>query len=139
MSAMTSSFVPATRPTTGTDALETARGRSRAAETGSRPAVSAKSLEATRQAAEEFVSFFASQMMQPMFDGVKTDEMFGGGVGEETWKSMMIDQYGKELARQDGLGLTDQVMTAMLQAQEKARTAAVGSVDPAATDMEGMK
>lgn len=124
MSGMTSSPLSGTGLTSATEALNTARSRSRAAAAYGQPAAQGKSEEATRQAAREFVSFFASQMIQPMFDGIKSDEMFGGGVGEDTWKSMMIDQYGKEIARQDGLGLTDQVMAAMLQAQEKANAAA---------------
>ena len=125
MSTMTSSPLAGTGLAAATETLDTARSRSRAASAyGQQATGKGKSVEATRQAAQEFVSFFASQMMQPMFDGIKSDDMFGGGVGEDTWKSMMIDQYGKEIARQDGLGLTDQVMTAMLEAQEKANAAA---------------
>lgn len=124
MSSMTSSPLSGTGLTAAAEALDTARSRSRAASAYGQTATQGKSVDATRKAAQEFVSFFASQMIQPMFEGIKSDEMFGGGVGEDTWKSMMIDQYGKEIARQDGLGLTDQVMTAMLQAQEKANAAA---------------
>ena len=32
-----------------------------------------------------------------MFSGIKTDGLFGGGQGEEMFRSMMIDQYGKQL------------------------------------------
>lgn len=74
-----------------------------------------------RQAAQEFEAHFISQMMQPMFDTIKTNEMFGGGPGEDMWKSLMVDEYGKAAARAGGIGIADHVMAAMLQAQETAR------------------
>ena len=30
-----------------------------------------------------------------MFSGIKTDGMFGGGQGEQMFRSLMIDQYAK--------------------------------------------
>ncbi len=73
------------------------------------------------KAAEDFEAFFLSQMLQPMFNTVKTDEMFGGGPGEDMWKSMMVDTYAKEIAHGGGLGIADQVKKVMIQAQEVER------------------
>lgn len=75
-----------------------------------------------QKAAQDFEAFFVSQMMQPMFAGIETDEIFGGGQGEEVWKSMMIDEYAKETARKGGLGIADSVMSVMLKAQEQSQT-----------------
>ena len=70
------------------------------------------------KAAKEFESFFVSQMVQHMFEGVKTDSMFGGGHGEEMFRSQLIDQYGKMVAARGGLGIADSVVRSMLHQQE---------------------
>ncbi len=40
--------------------------------------------------AKDFTAVFFSQMLQPMFEGVGVDPMFGGGHGEEVMKSFLI-------------------------------------------------
>lgn len=93
---------------------------------GARPAAAErlKALEANpdtakaAKAAREFESFFVSQMFQHMFEGIKSDGMFGGGHGEEMFKSQLIDQYGKMVAKRGGLGIADQVVRHMIQQQE---------------------
>jgi Rod binding domain-containing protein len=77
-----------------------------------------KSTEQLKQAAQDFEAFFLSQMLQPMFKTVETDEMFGGGQGEDMWKSLMVDEYAKQIAKTGGVGIADQVMEVMIQAQE---------------------
>jgi Rod binding domain-containing protein len=71
-----------------------------------------------KAAAEDFEAFFLGQMLQPMFNTVDTDALFGGGPGEDMWKGMMVDQYAKEIAHTGGVGIADDVMKAMIQAQE---------------------
>jgi len=70
------------------------------------------------QTAQDFESSFLSVMMQQMFTGLKTDGPFGGGPGEEMFRSLMIDEYGKQIARQGGLGLADGVTRELLKRQE---------------------
>lgn len=79
------------------------------------------SREKIAESAQDFESFFLSQMLKPMFDTVKTNEMFGGGAGEDAWKGLMVDEYAKEVAKKGGLGIADQVMKVMIQAQEADR------------------
>lgn len=67
---------------------------------------------------EEFEAVFLSQMLSHMFDGVETDENFGGGEGEDMVKSLMVDEYGKLIARTGGIGIADQVKKEMLSLQE---------------------
>lgn len=74
--------------------------------------------EQARQVAEDFEAVFLSQMMQPMFEGIDVEEPFGGGSSEKMWKALQIDEYGKALARSGGVGIADQVMRQLLQAQE---------------------
>lgn len=75
-------------------------------------------------AAQDFEAMFASEMMRPMFETVQTDDMFGGGDAEETWKGLMIDEYGKQIARSGGLGLSNDIKAKMIEMQEQANAGA---------------
>lgn len=88
---------------------------------GSTQTLSPKDLDRMRQTAEEFEATFLSQMFNHLFSGVKTDAMFGGGPGEDKWKSLMVDEYAKATAKRGGIGLADHVMASLIQAQEASR------------------
>jgi Rod binding domain-containing protein len=81
-------------------------------------ALRAGDTEKAREAAREFEAFFLSQMMQPMFSGLSTEPPFGGGHAESTWRSLLVDEYGKMMANNGGVGVADAVMRTMLSAQE---------------------
>ena len=74
--------------------------------------------KAVRHAAEEFEAVFISQMLAPMFETVNTDELFGGGPGADIYRSMMVEEYGKTIARAGGLGIADAVQRELLALQE---------------------
>lgn len=78
----------------------------------------AKTPEQIKEAAQGFEAMFLNEMLKPMFDTIKTDEMFGGGEGEDMWKSMMVDTYAKEITKKGGVGIAEQVMQVMIKAQE---------------------
>lgn len=87
-----------------------------------RPAVQAPVAVGTdmaraRRTAEEFEASFVSMMLQPMFSGLETDGPFGGGQGEATWRSFLVDEIGKQVVRAGGLGLADRVLGEMLRMQ----------------------
>ena len=48
-------------------------------------------------ASKEYESVFISQFLGSMFSGIKTDELTGGGQGEEMFRSLMINEFGKRL------------------------------------------
>ncbi len=73
---------------------------------------------AIRRAAEEFESVFLAQMMAPMFDGLGEDELFGGGPSTKIYRSMMVQEYGKAIARTGGVGIADAVEREILKLQE---------------------
>ncbi|MDX2223528.1 MAG: rod-binding protein [Rhodospirillaceae bacterium] len=79
----------------------------------------AKDAGKVRAAAQEFEAFFIGQMMQHMWTDVGVDPEFGGGHAEEMWRSMLTQEYGKEIAKRGGFGIADQVMAAMIKAQEE--------------------
>lgn len=68
--------------------------------------------------AEEFEAVFLSQMLKHMFEGIETSEAFGGGHGEEAFKSMMIEEYGEIIAKTGGIGVADHVKAEMIRLQE---------------------
>ncbi|MGB4057315.1 MAG: rod-binding protein [Alphaproteobacteria bacterium] len=70
--------------------------------------------------AREFESVFIAEMMKPMFEGIETGGLFGGGKGEEIFRNMMLDEYGKMVAQTGGIGLADQVKQQMILMQEQA-------------------
>ena len=74
--------------------------------------------DAAIKAAKEFESVFISQFMGSMFSGIKADSMFGGGEGEEMFRSLMIDQYGKQIEQRGGFGLAESVTRQLLKNQE---------------------
>ena len=67
----------------------------------------------------EFEAMFVSSMLQPIFSGVKASKgMFGGGHAEDTFQAMLVDEYGKVIAKKGGLGIADMVRQQILQTQE---------------------
>lgn len=71
-----------------------------------------------RKSAEEFESQFISQMLSPMFETVEVDETFGGGQGEEMFRSFLTNEYAKQTQQRGGFGLADSVYRELLRAQE---------------------
>lgn len=69
-------------------------------------------------AANEFEAQFISQMLSNMFSTVDPEESLGGSESEEIYRSMMIDEYGKIIARTGGVGIADQVKQMMIKQQE---------------------
>lgn len=71
-----------------------------------------------RQTAEDFEAVFLGQMLKPMFETVSTDGMFSGGHAEEVYRGMMVDEVGKSIAKNGGLGIADSVYRELLKLQE---------------------
>jgi len=75
-------------------------------------------LEKTDKAAKEFEAVFVAEMMKPMFEGISTDGMFSGGKGEEIFRGMLLQEYGKIVSQTGSIGISDQVRDEMLRMQE---------------------
>ncbi len=74
---------------------------------------------AARKAAEDFEAVFINEFLGSMFEGIETDGPFGGGPGEGMFRSMMIDEYARNLAHQGGFGLADSVMRELTMMQSE--------------------
>lgn len=75
-------------------------------------------VERAQQVAEDFEAFFLSQFLQPMFASLSVDPPFGGGMAEEIYRSLQLDEYGKAMARAGGVGIADAVLKEILILQE---------------------
>lgn len=69
------------------------------------------------EAAHEYESVFIAEMLRHSFDTVPTDGPFHGGQGENIARSMLIDQYAKNIVQSGGIGLSDHIKATMIQMQ----------------------
>ena len=74
-----------------------------------------------RKSAEEFEAVFLTSMLGTMFEGLKTDPPFGGWSSEKTYLSLLVNEYAKEISRNGGLGIADQITRDLIALQEDAR------------------
>ncbi len=74
--------------------------------------------EEVRKVAEKFEAFFLGQMLQPMFSGIEPAKPFGGGHAEKIWKSLMVDEVGKSMAKNGGIGIAEMIQRDLLKIQE---------------------
>ncbi|MBU1376657.1 MAG: rod-binding protein [Alphaproteobacteria bacterium] len=70
-----------------------------------------------KDAGQKFEAQFLSTMFQHMFEGLDTNGPFGGGAGEEMFRSMMTEAMGKQVAKSGGIGLADTVQREILKMQ----------------------
>jgi len=76
------------------------------------------------KSAKEFESVFISQFLGSMFSGIPTDGPMGGGEGEEMFRSMMVNEYGKSIEARGGFGLASAVARQLLKHQEAPQASA---------------
>jgi peptidoglycan hydrolase FlgJ len=72
-----------------------------------------------RKTGLEFEEMFIAQMLQPIFDALPTDGMFGGGAGERMFRSFQVNEYAKAITRTGGIGIADSVARHIITLQEK--------------------
>lgn len=92
-------------------------------QTNNAPAISQQQMTQINHSAKEFCAMFYGEMLGHMFEGMKTDPMFGGGHGEEMFRGMMVQEYGKMMSQSpSGIKIADQVQKAMIQIQQNQMT-----------------
>src|SRR5699024_3219894 len=76
-------------------------------------------------AARDFESLLLGSMLESMFRGVKAEGLFGGGQGEQTWRSFLLQEYGQLMADSEvsGVGQTIERMLRSYEAQREAGAA----------------
>ncbi len=71
-----------------------------------------------REAAESFEAVFIAQMLEGMSAGLKPDATFGGGQAEGMHRSMLNEEYGKQIVKRGGIGVSEAIFREMLRMQE---------------------
>lgn len=71
------------------------------------------------EVAQDFEAMFITEMMKPMFENVKPNELTGGGKGEEIFQGLMLQEYGKMMAQTGQLGIAEQVKEELIRLQEQ--------------------
>ena len=71
----------------------------------------------TKDVAQKFEAQFLSSMFQSMFAGLKTDGPFGGGQGEEMFRSLLTEAMAKQVTKAGGIGISDTVQREILKMQ----------------------
>jgi Rod binding domain-containing protein len=73
------------------------------------------------KAAQDFEAMALNELLKPMFDTVDLSQnLFGGGDGEQAWQPMLVTELAKKIAAGGGLGLAGPIYQAMLRMQEDA-------------------
>jgi len=71
----------------------------------------------THETAVKFEASFLSTMLQTMFQNVGASAPFGGGAGEDMWKSFLSEAMAKQMAKRGGIGISRSVEREMLKLQ----------------------
>jgi len=67
--------------------------------------------------AQKFEASFLTSVLQTMFQSLSTAPPFGGGPGEDMWKSFLAEAMAKDMARRGGVGVAASVEREMLKLQ----------------------
>ena len=59
--------------------------------------------------AKDYEAFAYSQWMKQMYEGVPVDPIYGGGKTEEIYRDLLIDEYGKEIVKKSGTGISKNI------------------------------
>jgi Rod binding domain-containing protein len=85
------------------------------------PTVDARNLAKIKASAEDFEAFFVTKAFEDMYGDMSSDPIFGGGEAENIFRSFLLQEYGKQVARTGGVGVSDMVQKQLLQLQESPR------------------
>src|SRR5262249_43096338 len=95
-----------------------------------RPQTPSAQTEAMKKAAQEFEAVFLNQMLAPMFEGLSTDGLGGGGVGEEMFRPMLIDSYAKSITQAGGVGVAANIVAEFTRMQAQSALMADAAAAP---------
>jgi hypothetical protein len=68
-----------------------------------------------KKKAKELEGVFLSVMLEPMFPDGKESDLYGGGVGSDVFRTLMIQEYGDIFANAGGIGLSKSIEKQMNQ------------------------
>lgn len=80
----------------------------------------------------EFEAMFLAEMLAPMFEGLDTDGLGGGGEGERMFRPMLVDRYAQSISQNGGVGVAESIMRELTRLQAAQDQQAPGETDGAA-------
>ena len=84
---------------------------------GTMSATEAAKRSQIKQTSEKFEASFLSIMLQQMFEGTEQAAPFGGGPGEQMFKSFMTEAMANKMVKTGGVGIAANVQREMLKMQ----------------------
>ncbi len=69
--------------------------------------------------ARDFESIMISKSIKSMYEGIKTDEIVGGGNAENIYRELILEEYAKEISKRDGFGLVKYISRDMKRGDTK--------------------
>ena len=98
--------------------LQASQAQAGAAQTTALSAAAhAKNAAKNAELGQKFETMALSNMLSPMWEGLKTDGPFGGGEAEGTMRSFYIDAIAKEMAKKGGIGISNMMQKELLKLQ----------------------
>ena len=79
--------------------------------------VSPKAREKAKSSAQDFEAMFLNSMFGQMFSGVTGEGPMGGTPGTDVWRSMLVDEYSKSVAKAGGVGIASDVFRTLIMQQ----------------------
>ena len=97
------------------DPITTTPAAAQAATQPAAPAIDRNS--AAYKSAQEFESVFLGQMVAQMYTGLDAQGPFGGGFAEQTYRSLLYQELGRQMSAGGGVGIADAVYAEILKLQ----------------------
>lgn len=114
-------------PDTSIAVMQASQGQREVVASSLKNASRSKDVQRLDEVAKDFEAMFITEMMKPMFEGIKPDPMFGGGKTEEVFHGILLQEYGKLMAETGQLGIADNIKAELIRMQES-------SIDVSAND-----
>ena len=89
-----------------------------------------------RRTAEQFEAVFLTEMLQPMFEGLSTDGIGGGGRGEEMFRPLLIEQYADAIAKRGGVGVAANILSELTRMHAAGAAASPDAANASAAEAE---
>lgn len=93
---------------------------------------------AAKKVATEFEAMFIGMMLKSMRDTVGKDKLTGGGHGEETFRSLLDQEYAAVAARGGGIGLSQMIEKELSRANATAPAPVKGTNAAAPAPVKGV-
>jgi len=75
-------------------------------------------MDQINKTSQDFEAVFIGQMVQQMFGESVGNEAFGSEETSDIYKSMMMNEFGKQIAKSGGIGIADTIKKELLKLQE---------------------